>query len=494
MLLSPLRSISRLNWLLTFLAVLVWLPQLSGTEPPSASKPPRPTAVVVDVQEVPDSDAALPATPPAAANPDETKALRLLGPLEADLEDEPAEEPPAAAAPNAPRLPALGDIESEEVVENEAVESGVTPLEVQPSPVPPSIPFRRTPPLPPKESREPAAKQPSVPQAAAPSLTAPPQPFPKGAPAVAGSAVRYWVVSTRCCSQKSHRCGTACRFVCHMVTEDCRVHPVCYEDLLSSLMPAAPTCVFVHGSFTRWQDVWQDAEFTFRWLRAPCPHVPLNFIYFTWPSEGVLALASNNAFTSPVPGIDFAVLGRRAENNGFYLADFVGSLPPQNCVSLVGHSFGARTIAAGLHLLGGGTIRQEARWNPADCGNRIRVVLAAAAIDHDWLNPEERYGCALNRAECLLNLRNECDLALALYPLRRPFSSRSLARAGFTRKDHRELGQRGCQVAELDVTELIGKSHGWPHYVRRPQIAAAITPFIYFEHAAPAVEQAQMPR
>lgn len=122
--------------------------------------------------------------------------------------------------------------------------------------------------------------------------------------------------------------------------------------------------------------------------------MPLNFIYFTWPSEGPFSLVPNNPFSTAIPCLDFGVLGRRAELNGFYLADLIGSLPGPTTVSLIGHSLGARTIATGLHLLGGGTVHGKARWNPADCGHRIRVVLAAAAIEHDWLNPGDRYGCA----------------------------------------------------------------------------------------------------
>jgi hypothetical protein len=111
------------------------------------------------------------------------------------------------------------------------------------------------------------------------------------------------------------------------------------------------------------------------------------------------------------------------------------------------------------------------------------VVLAAAAIEHDWLNPGDRFGCALHRAECLLNLRNKCDLALSIYPLRRPFSSRALARTGFTRKDQRELGERLVQVSEVDVTPLIGGAHGWPNYCSQPSIANVVAPYVFFEAA-----------
>ncbi|GDY07185.1 MAG: hypothetical protein DWI21_11505 [Planctomycetota bacterium] len=309
-----------------------------------------------------------------------------------------------------------------------------------------------------------------------------------------GLAVKYWIVSTRSCRQSHDKCGVNCQLVCHAVTEDCQCVPVCFEQVISGQIPGAPTCVLVHGSFNRTKDVWHDSECTYRWLRGACPQVPLNFIYFTWPSEGPFSLVPNNPFSTAIPCLDFGVLGRRAELNGFYLADLIGSLPGPTTVSLIGHSLGARTIATGLHLLGGGTVHGKARWNPADCGHRIRVVLAAAAIEHDWLNPGDRYGCALNRAECLLNLRNECDYALALYPLRRPFSSRALARSGFTNKDQRKLGERLVQVSELNVTEIIGKGHRWPNYCRQPGIAAAVSPYVYFEASQGVVQTEELPR
>lgn len=314
-----------------------------------------------------------------------------------------------------------------------------------------------------------------------PRLIAPPMPGPVAAQSVALSAARYWIASTRCCTQKAHKCGIACRFVCHRATDNCQLQPACLEEMLGSLIPGVPTCLFVHGSYTRIEDVAEDAELTFRWVRCASPQAPLNFIYFTWPSEGQCTLLPGNPFLTPAPCVDMAILGRRSELNGFYLADLVGALPLQSPVCLLGHSLGTRTIASALHLLGGGTVRDQARWNPVDSGQRIRAVFAGAAIEHDWLNPGDRYGCALRRTECLLNLRNKKDIALFLFPLRHPFSSRALARAGFTRKDRCKLGEHNGQVSELDVTPWLKHHHSWPEYIRRPEVAAAIAPYVYFE-------------
>ncbi len=473
---SQFRISAWTTWFLVALGSMVWLPRLLGTEPQSRSlRAERPKAVLLGITTLPE--------PVIQQEVSTSRELRLLIP---DAPESDAEVPTLAA----PRQPAqLTDIEPSEETSSRALilkpaSAGETPLEEslpgQSAPAKPQTSLRFAPPLE------------TVPS----QLTVPPQPLPNEAIAMPGfgSAVKYWIVSSRCCRQTPHKCGVSCRFVCHAVTEDGQCLPVSYEQMLASQIPGAPTCVLVHGSFTRMQDVCSDAECTSRWLRGAGPQVPVNFIYYTWPSEGPFAILPHNPFTTLIPSLDFGILGHRAELNGFYVADLIGSLSPTTTVSLIGHSLGARAIASALHLMGGGTVRGQARCNPVDGGQRIRVVLAAAAIEHDWLNPGERFGCALNRAECLLNLRNECDLAMALYPLRRPFSSRSLARAGFTCKDQCKLGEHLVQVSELDVTPLIGLGHGWPHYYHQPGIAAAIAPYLFFEAAGGALPNPAPPR
>lgn len=478
MLLSQTRTSDWLTWLVLALASSVWLPRLLGGEAPTGPRfAKRPSAVLLDVTPLPDE-----VIQQEVSN---TRELEMLVPTDTKS---PA---PAPSENTPPRQPlTLLNIEPQDApsVERtipEPFEAEAIPGESVPVNQPKSVPSQATLKLPPPETAEPTAKP--VP-GATPELQAP-------VAIPAGPAARYWIVSSRCCRQSRHKCDMNCRFVCHVATDDGRCLPVEFEQVLASQIPGAPTCILVHGSFTGIEDVWQDSDCTYRWLRSACPQVPLNFIYFTWPSEGPFSLLPNNPFTTAVPCCDFAVLGHRAETNGFYLADLIASLRGPTTVSLIGHSLGARSILTSLHLLGGGTIRGQTRWNhPANCGHRIRVVLAAAAIEHDWLNPGDRFGCALARTECLLNLRNECDAALALFPLRRPFSSRALARSGFTAKDQRKLGNRLAQVSELDVTPIVGPGHSWPNYTSQPGLAAAVAPYIFFEAAGTVVQSAQRNR
>ncbi len=90
---------------------------------------------------------------------------------------------------------------------------------------------------------------------------------------------------------------------------------------------------------------------------------------------------------------------------------------------------------------------------------RIRAVFGAGAIDQHWLNPGERYGCALNRVEWLLNIRNRMDGVLNLYPLLDPFLHRAIGQAGFRRRDLRRIGGNVVKIVEYDVTQLVGAEH-----------------------------------
>ena len=234
----------------------------------------------------------------------------------------------------------------------------------------------------------------------------------------------------------------------------------------------------VHGSFVTADTVTEDSKNTFRWLRRAAPHLQLQVVFLTWPSEGLLTLNPAIAGTSAVPGLDVAILGRRAEFNGIRLVKLVQSISPQSPICLIGHSHGARIVASGLNLMGGGEL----------CGvklcegpsHRIRTILAGAAIDHDWLCPRQRYEYALNATECLLNIQVRKDWALMIYPLRRPFSKRALGSTGFTERDMMQFGRRASQVCNYDLSEMIGYGHIWPEFYQHQSIANELVNWVYF--------------
>lgn len=278
----------------------------------------------------------------------------------------------------------------------------------------------------------------------------------------------YWIVSTRRAAQ--HRLdppSSTLEFLRRQ--EDASLVTSSGAAMQAEFRPGVPVIIFVHGSFVTWQDQIDQAKTTNRWIKQAAGGRPLHVIFFDWPSDG--------PYTHLFP-VDVTVRGERAEFNGVHLTCLMSLLPPGSPVCLVGHSHGARTVLSSLHLMSGGAVQNLMYYG--NVGERpLRAVLAAAAVDHDWLNPDERFGRALCRCE-VMNLRNRCDAALTFYPLSAPFARPSLANVGFTDGDREELGWLGYRAIELDVTELVGKSHTWPHYDQEPAIAAAIAPFALF--------------
>lgn len=242
----------------------------------------------------------------------------------------------------------------------------------------------------------------------------------------------------------------------------------------SEIIPGIPVCIFIHGSFVGWSDQLKASQNSYHWIRNAAPDQPLQVIFFDWPSDG--------PYTYLFP-IDVTVRGERAEFNGFHVAHLISQLPPECPVCLIGHSHGARVTVSALHLVASGTIKNYAFYGDIGRHRPLRAVLAAAAVDHDWLNPDGPYGRALCRSE-VLNLRNHCDAALFFYPLARPLSRPALANVGFTDADRAEMGLLAYRAREVDVTDLVGRSHTFPYYDREPAIAAAIAPFVYFMEAA----------
>ena len=241
-------------------------------------------------------------------------------------------------------------------------------------------------------------------------------------------------------------------------------------ELSQSLIPGVPVCIVVHGSFMDSPSVVPESCSTWQWLKAGSCGQPFQMIYFSWPSDRPITLAN----------IDVAVLGKRAGRNGFYLASLIQHIPPECPISLIGHSHGTRVISSSLHLMAGGAVEGCGHPFARATGRRIRTVFAASAIDHDWLNPGQRYDRALCSTECLLNLRNNYDPALVIYPLRCIGSSRALGCSGFTTKDHKRLGSLNCRVREMDVSSRIGARHLWPYYTSESWLARSIGSYVYF--------------
>lgn len=294
-------------------------------------------------------------------------------------------------------------------------------------------------------------------------------------PPVGACAPDFWIVSSRSAPQECAHCAAGApldffQTTCGSVTQWSNE-----EQFVASINPEVPVCIVVHGSFVDWRSVLFYSQNTYRWIRAAAPELPLQIVFFTWPSN------DRNPFCFPT--IDVRILGGRSEFNALYVARVIQMIPPQTPVSLMGHSHGARLVTSTLHLLGGGCVDGNAF--PSDGGHRIRAVLAAGALDHSWLNPGKRHGRALCRAECVLNVYNRHDPALAVYPVTAMTPQHAIGYTGLSASDRRRLGSHGAKIRELDVTGIIGFHHVWPSYYQEPKIGTAVLPYVYYADARP---------
>jgi len=282
---------------------------------------------------------------------------------------------------------------------------------------------------------------------------------------------QYWVVSTRRCPQD--RVGPVAGPIDYFHrSPGGRLRRSDATSFAQSFEPGVPICMIVHGSFVSWEALVNHSRPLHRWIRGAAPERPLHVVFVSWPSDGPLS------YFLP---LDIAVLGRRSALNGFYLADIASRLPESSPITFVGHSHGARLISSALHLMGGGSVQgYRAAPRILAARHRVRAVLFAAAMDHPWLNPGERYGRMPFRSDAVLSLRNREDIALGFYPLRKFNSEAALARVGLTNGDRSRLGGLNPKLTELDVTAVIGSGHVWQHYFTRPEIASVIAPYVYY--------------
>lgn len=292
----------------------------------------------------------------------------------------------------------------------------------------------------------------------------------------------YWTVNSYCAAQHpmERGCGP---LVYRQRTIDGWASGTA-ADFQAHFVPGVPVVVFVHGSFVDWQTHIAYAEATYKWIHAATYGRPLQVVFYAWPSAG--------PYTHLIC-VDATVRGVQAEFNAFYLAHVLTLFPQESPVCLVGHSHGARMVLAALHLAAGGVVQDHIFTEGAACPQRLRAVLAAAAVDHDWLDPGERYDRALCRGD-VINLWNRGDFPLHFYPLARPFARPALGTTGFTRGDREELGPLGWRAMDVDVSHLVTAEHIWPIYLRSEAMAAIVAWYALFDdERAAGIEPAAFP-
>jgi hypothetical protein len=280
----------------------------------------------------------------------------------------------------------------------------------------------------------------------------------------------FFFVSTIHCPQRPGQ-GCCCRFTVEKHCGCGRYHRISLESMLAELQPGVPVCIGAHGSFVEEREVRSETRARYQRISSGGGNRPFHYIAFHWPSDLAVPFC---------PDIQTRRPGKRAGFNGIYLAHLTRMIPAANPISFAGHSHGTRVISSALHLLAGGSVHGY-RVSDNCPSRRMRAVFGASAIDSHWLSPGEKYGLALNRVECLLNLRTRRDIALTAYPLQDPLLHQALGKTGFQPRQLSRMGVNRQKLREFDVTKYVGCRHEVAHYFPHDAIWLTMAPYLYFD-------------
>ncbi len=179
---------------------------------------------------------------------------------------------------------------------------------------------------------------------------------------------------------------------------------------------------------------------------------PVRFVIWSWPSDQIRG-----------PLRDVRAKAARSDTEAYYLAQFLAGMQPQVKTGLLGYSLGARIIAGGLHLLGGG---QLCGWMvPPGERPQMQVAFWAAAEHDNWLLPGYHHGQALGMAGHWFITHNCCDPVLARYRFVEKHGSP--AAMGYAGVYGRNLlpAELNARIEEMNVTNLVGGSHDLGRYL-----------------------------
>jgi len=229
-------------------------------------------------------------------------------------------------------------------------------------------------------------------------------------------------------------------------------------DNFLSFDPTVPTVFYVHGNQMTLGDAKSQGLALYRKLvHYGSGGERIRFVIFSWPSTKVARLLR-----------DVRVKAQRTGPVGCQLAWLVDQMPAETPVSLIGFSFGARVITAGLHVLGGGTVCNGMGLAERAHPDRapVNTVLIAAAVHAHWLGKGQQHGRAMTQVNRMFLLNNCNDLAMRYYHLSTTDRSRprALGLCGPTRLD----SEYAAKINKRDVSRYAGSEHDLFRYLCAP--------------------------
>jgi hypothetical protein len=274
------------------------------------------------------------------------------------------------------------------------------------------------------------------------------------------------VVNTRMvgcsCDPESIRTGLV--FESYAVTDDtgCRSWQSSDLERFLAFDPSVPTLIFVHGNQVTPADAKREGLAVYRRImQYGSDSPPIRFVIFSWPSSRVGGLLR-----------DVRVKATRTDPAGCQLAWLLDKMPAETPVSLVGFSFGARIVTAGLHILAGGHLghlqlaeKEHSQRAP------FNVVLMGSAVHAHWLGEGQYHGLAMTQVNQMFLVNNCSDPAMRYYHL--AFPGRGCPQALGLRGPTRMSSDQRMKVQMRDVSRY-GSQHNLFLYLCAPGVASQI--------------------
>ncbi len=296
----------------------------------------------------------------------------------------------------------------------------------------------------------------------------------------------FWVVNTRhapVCKGLDH----GVKRITYWKRENGQLVRKSLEQFLAGVDPSLTTTFYVHGDTVNRRLALRIADKVMNGVGRDVP--AYRMVLWSWPSQHRFGLGiRGNILTK----------ARWSESQGYYLAWLVDKINPRTSLSLVGHSFGSRTIAAALQALATNRIagydlgprsHPGKDWPPeAKDWRPMQAALVAPAMDNRWLWPGWRYGKALTQVDHIFVTRNPNDRLLRIYSDKYlPAGVRALGLTGIPQAEER-LGDQRSKWATSFNAAFAGTAHRWSRYADAPGASRQLRPHFFYENA-PTVEQ-----
>jgi hypothetical protein len=244
----------------------------------------------------------------------------------------------------------------------------------------------------------------------------------------------------------------------------------------ASGVPGVPATVLIHGYGTDEDWAVRHGNTLYGLMKQQACGRPFRLIIWSWPADRVEGRIRS----------DIQMKVCRSDVEAYYLARLLPNLPKGAPLGLAGYSLGCRVVSGALQLLAAGPVGGRslsppvlAAWNKA--GPRpIRVMMLAAAMDANWLEPSCPHGLAPLAAERILVVTNGCDRVLKWYSrLYGPHGPQALGYVGPT-------GTAGGKLDVVDVACEVGRKHDFDRYQESSPVCQRLAWYTFLREA-PAV-------